>query len=284
LTLNDLEKFDLVIWANPLPYSFKDINAIIVNGNSIMMNVKPHLILRGELNVQLPVLRIDRPFSELTRLVDIYSGSISNYDGLPVIIPVVHLKRKNPQWTFSDFRVELSRLGYSNKQISHCLAWLKVNSAVLSKCLLNELIGAFPLEKDPKIRILIKAMIVFIEENDGLIPVSDELPDMEASSEMYQNLKSTYCRKMEEDATKVLNIISGLENTNPVSIQEIKSFIRALPQMKLVSSHSHYFSFNYALDDPILASILGGFVAQEALKILSKSFAPILGQYTYESL
>lgn len=284
LTINDLEKFDLVIWANPEPYSFKNLNAIVVNGNSIMVNVKSHLILRDDLNNQFPHLRIDRPFPELSRIIDTYSDSISTEDGLPILIPVAHMKQKNPQWTINDFRFELSKLGYSSRQISSCLSWLKVNSNVVSKWLLNELTDAFPSEKDPKIRILIKAGIAFIKESDGLIPVSDELPDMEASSEMYRNLKSAYCRKMEEDATKILNIISGLENTIPFSIQEIRSFIRALPQMKLVASHLQHFSHHSAHDDPTSASILGGFVAQEALKILSRFFVPILSQYTYENL
>ncbi|CCH43493.1 NEDD8-activating enzyme E1 regulatory subunit [Wickerhamomyces ciferrii] len=79
--------------------------------------------------------------------------------------------------------------------------------------------------------ILVKALKEFVDLNDGFLPLSGELPDMDSTTENYIKLQNIYLKKAQEDLAKLKDILIKLrlklgKESLPISDEILKNFAK----------------------------------------------------------
>ncbi|GMF51577.1 unnamed protein product [Phytophthora fragariaefolia] len=91
--------------------------------------------------------------------------------------------------------------------------------------------------------LLAHALADFVQQNDGLLPVTGVVPDMTASTEAYVALQELYVNKAKEDATRVHEILrSKLRDLklpeDSVSFDAVAAFCKNAPSIGMLETRS----------------------------------------------
>ncbi|CAH0476971.1 unnamed protein product [Peronospora belbahrii] len=118
-------------------------------------------------------------------------------------------------------------------------------ASVLSAAALHT-VSIEALEKTKKMKefwLLADALKAFVEENEGLLPVTGVVPDMTASTESYIALQELYMTKAKEDATEVYEILlKKLHDLNlpesTISFDTVAAFCKNAPSIGVLETRS----------------------------------------------
>lgn len=102
------------------------------------------------------------------------------------------------------------------------------------------------LEKTKETRefwLLARALAEFVNQNDGMLPVTGVVPDMTASTEAYVALQELYVTKAKEDATKVHELLrqrlQALQlPADTVSFDAVAAFCKNAPSIGMLETRS----------------------------------------------
>jgi len=110
--------------------------------------------------------------------------------------------------------------------------------------------------------ILCKALKLFVLKNNGFLPISGELPDMDSSTENYITLQNIYKAKFQKDLTlftqELLNLQATLQSSLPIPDEIISSFVKNSKHLYFSQNSARLIThnFNQLVEDPAATSSL----------------------------
>lgn len=277
-----------------------------------------------------PDLRINSPWPELAAHVN----ATSNFSNIPYAVLLAKLSR--PGDTPSKLRNKLAELQKSHLDIDSVAnfteAQSKAHLALTDSSRLPENLRAVfedhranpPFEKSTPLQwILVAALHRFYSENN-ILPLTGELPDMEASTEAYMLLKTLHEEKAESDLrllqSYVQDALASLgRSPDEASPALLRSFVRncrrikpqtAVPwtQPDAASTNSIYSAFAQLFSNSSsspshtlspeyielkrangkelhsISAIIGGIAGQEVIKIITHQYIPIDNAVAFDGI
>ncbi|CAI5721168.1 unnamed protein product [Hyaloperonospora brassicae] len=208
---------------------------------SLRLQVMDHVIVDAKLDPPRHELRLSRPFSTLQTFADSFdlpSLSSIEHAHVPFVVLLLHVRNEWTRRSCGDgqlpttvaekraFKTLLEQMarGAPGHEVNFVeaaehayMAYVKPQvpdevASVLAAAA-SRAVSAQALEKRKDLDVtdefwlLASALADFVEQNDGLLPVTGVVPDMTASTESYVALQELYVTKAKEDATKVYDMV-----------------------------------------------------------------------------
>ncbi|CAH0476970.1 unnamed protein product [Peronospora belbahrii] len=239
---------------------------------SLRLQVPQHAIIDAKLDPPRHELRLSKPFVTLDTFAqsfELQSMSTIDHAHVPFVILLLQAIKKwkenhdgQAPRTFVEkeaFKKRLQEMawGASGHEVNFMEAAENAYmvyvpphvpeevASVLSAAALHT-VSIEALEKTKKMKefwLLADALKAFVEENEGLLPVTGVVPDMTASTESYIALQELYMTKAKEDATEVYEILlKKLHDLNlpesTISFDTVAAFCKNAPSIGVLETRS----------------------------------------------
>ncbi|KAG7390707.1 NEDD8-activating enzyme E1 regulatory subunit [Phytophthora boehmeriae] len=256
-------------WEKQLPALFVTSYGFL---GSLRLQVAQHAIADAKLDPPRHELRLAKPFPELEKFAESFElDSLSTIEHAHVPFVVLLLQAMNkwkasragePPKTFpekDEFKKNLQAMAWGSPghEVNFIEAVENAYKAYVAPQIPEEVVPVLTaakkhtdsvaaLEKTKDTRefwLLARALAEFVNQNDGLLPVTGVVPDMTASTESYVALQELYVNKAKEDATKVYGLLrKRLQDLklpeDTVSFEAVAEFCKNAPSTGILETRS----------------------------------------------
>ncbi|GLE09370.1 hypothetical protein PINS_up020979 [Pythium insidiosum] len=246
----------------------KNIPLLVVNAygllGSLRVQVAEHTILDSKPDPPLHELRLSRPFPALQQYVDSFDlAQLSTIDHAHVPFVVILCQamgtwrqtHADPPKTFAE-KTEFKQLvqsmawGPTGHEVNFIEAVDNAYKAYSTPLVPSEVAEVLALAKSKTLTsasstfwFLAQALAEFVDQNEGVLPITGVVPDMTASTDSYVALQQLYVQKAKEDATAVAKRVqshlaaAGLPATH-ISQQDVDAFCRNAYNLAVIHTRS----------------------------------------------
>ncbi|KAF4317384.1 hypothetical protein BBO99_00008185 [Phytophthora kernoviae] len=239
---------------------------------SLRLQVAQHAIADAKLDPPRHELRLSKPFPELEKFAESFElDSLSTIElaHVPFVVLLIQAMNKwkknhggKPPATFpekDEFKKNLQAMAWGSPgyRVNFIEAAENAYKAYVAPQVPEEVapvlaaakmhtdsVAALDKTKDTReFWLLACALAEFVNQNDGLLPVTGVVPDMTASTESYVALQELYVNKAKEDATKVHELLQKrLHNLklpeDTVSFEAVAAFCKNSPSTGILETRS----------------------------------------------
>uniref|UniRef100_K3W937 NEDD8-activating enzyme E1 regulatory subunit n=1 Tax=Globisporangium ultimum (strain ATCC 200006 / CBS 805.95 / DAOM BR144) TaxID=431595 RepID=K3W937_GLOUD len=211
----------------------KNLPLLVVHSYGLVgyfrLQIAQHAILDSKNDPPIHELRISKPFPALQTFVDEFDlETLSSIEHAHVPFVVILLKAAAAWKTAHDDRLpstfpekaEFKNLiqsmakGPVGHEVNFIEATNNAYKAYVAPLVPDEVAHVLSTARQlalnaatPEFWLLARSLADFVDQNDGILPITGVVPDMTASTETYVALQQVYFNKAKEDAAKVLEIL-----------------------------------------------------------------------------